>query len=111
MFLKSLVLTLIIEMLVLYILSWIVLRNDIKLSRVLMTGFFASFSTLPYLWFIFPYFIGDKIWYIIASELFAIVVESFIIFSMLRIKYFKSLIFSLVCNTVSFLIGIKINWP
>ena len=110
-FLKSLLLTVIIEMAILFILSWFFSdRKGVRLSRLLMTGFLASFATLPYLWFVLPVFISDKVWYIVVGETFAVVVESFIIFSMLRIKYSKSLIFSIVCNAVSFLVGIMTNW-
>ena len=110
MFLKSLLLTVAIEMPILCVLSWFFSnRNDFNLARLLMTGFFASFATLPYIWFIFPYFICNKVWYVVFSESFAVVAESFIIFFMLRIKYTKSLMFSFICNAASFLIGICIN--
>jgi len=43
------------------------------------------------------------------GESFAILMESFILLAMLRIKYLKALFTSLACNLVSFSIGLLIN--
>lgn len=112
LFLKSLFLTILIETTLLILLFWFVFRNEeFKISRLLMTGFFTSFATLPYLWFIFPNYIEQNFWYMTISESFAVIMESFIIAAMLRIKYFKSLICSVICNMGSFSIGLLIHWP
>ena len=112
LFLKSLVLTILIETSVLIIFfRLIVKQKDIVLSKLLIAGFIASFATLPYLWFIFPVYISPKIWYIIIGESFAILTETVIIRAILRAKLIPSFFCSLSCNTVSFLTGLLLSWP
>ena len=112
LFLKSLVLTILIEMSVIVIFFRLIVKlNEIKISILLITGFIASFATLPYLWFILPNYIDQKIWYVIIGESFAILVETIIIGVILRINFMKSFLCSLTCNTISFLTGLIIDWP
>jgi hypothetical protein len=112
LFLKSLILTILIEMSVLIIfIRFVIKKKEISLPRLLFTGFIASFATLPYLWYIFPTYIDQKGWYIIVSESFAVLIESFIILAILRISYLKAFLCSIACNMISFVIGLHINWP
>ena len=112
LFLKSLALTIVIETVVLIIFFQFIVRlKEVKISLLLITGFIASFATLPYLWFVLPNYIDNKIWYMIIGESFAIFVETIIIGAILRIKFIKSLLCSFVCNMISFLTGLIINWP
>jgi hypothetical protein len=64
----------------------------------------ASILTLPYLWFVFPYFLRGTP-YIVASEAFAVIIESIFY----RLFLFKSLktaiILSFLTNAFSFFIG------
>ena len=109
-FLKALLETICIETLVLFLLFKVVFKTKNTGNLILLlTGVIATFSTLPYLWFIAPLFIRTKLWYIILSEVFAIVVESFIIWGLLRIKYTKAILVSVICNMTSFLIGLIIS--
>ena len=109
LFLKSLALTIIIETIVMIIFFRFITRTkEVEISKILATGFIASFATLPYLWFIFANFFDQKIWYIITAESFAILAEAVIIFVILRVKILKSTICSLTCNMISFLIGLLI---
>jgi kynurenine formamidase len=110
-FLKALLLTISIETTVLLFATKLILKTD-KVSKwiLLLTGILATFATLPYLWFILPVFIKAKIWYVIASEVSAIGIESIIIFGVLRTKYRKALLISVLCNTTSFLIGLLFTW-
>ena len=111
-FLKALLFTISIETAVLFVFFKLFYRSlKIKNWLLLLTGILTSFSTLPYLWFILPLFIHKKLYYIIVSELSAIIVESFIILGLLRINYAKALIVSVACNMTSFLIGLLFNWP
>jgi hypothetical protein len=110
-FLKSLVLTVFIETLVLWILTrFFEKKKAFPVSMILIAGFFASFATLPYLWFIVPVFIKEPVFYSIICELFAVVLESFILFGFLKIAYNKCLLFSAVCNIVSFSTGLLIHY-
>jgi hypothetical protein len=110
-FLKALLLTIFIETTVLFVL-FKVLYKTTKVGNwiLLLTGILATFATLPYLWFILPYFIKIKVWYVITSEVSAILIESLIILGLLRTNYSKALLVSVICNTTSFLIGLLINW-
>jgi len=110
LFLKSLVLTILIETFVMIIFFRLLIkRKDVEISRLLITGFIASFATLPYLWFILPVYIDQKIWYMIIGESFAVLLETIIIRSILRTKLTISFLCSLICNTLSFLAGLIIN--
>ncbi len=111
LFLKSLLLTILIEIPVMFIYFRLFDKlSELKIYRVLITGFIASFATLPYLWFILPNYIDQKMMYIIIGESFAIIVETFIIEAILRTKFLKSFLCSLSCNAISFLLGLIIKW-
>lgn len=112
LFLKSLILTILIESIVLIVLFRLIIRNEnLSIYRLLSTGFIASFATLPYLWFILPNFVDQKIWYMIIGESFAVLMETYIIGVILKIKLSISFLSSVTCNLISFLIGLAINWP
>lgn len=112
LFVKSLGLTVVIETAVLWILTQYVFKKpEVKISMVIFTGIIASVATLPYLWFIFPSLFELKLSYQIVSETTAVLVETIIIFMILRYKPYKAFIISFSCNAVSFLTGLLINFP
>lgn len=109
-FLKALILTITIETIVLFVLFKVFFKkNEISNVHLFFTGILITFATLPYLWFIFPYFIHSKIWYHVFGEMFVTVIESIIIMAMLRIKYSKALLVSFICNVTSYGIGLLIH--
>ena len=108
-FLISLAFTLFIEVLTLYILIRCFCKDEsVKISNslLLFTGFLSSFATLPYLWFIIPLFIKTRSQYMVFGEFFVILLESLIIFFLLSVNLKKSLSISLICNILSFLMGL-----
>lgn len=108
-FLKSLAVTIFIETLLLWMLTRTCVRGkSVPLFMVITTGFFASFATLPYLWFLLPLVLQQRIWYVIVAESLAVVFESFIFFGFLKINLYKCFLFSLICNISSFLTGLLI---
>jgi hypothetical protein len=109
LFLQSLALTICIESVVLWIMIKLIYKIDKPLNTLLFTGVFASFATLPYVWFIFPAFISVRWAYILSAESFAVIVETLIIHYNLKTGYSRSFILSLVCNMVSFGIGLIIK--
>lgn len=112
LFLKSLLLTVSIETLVLYLFfRYVVQLEDTSVHRLVITGVIASMTTLPYLWFILPDYIEQRLWYAIIGESFAVLVETLIIGTILRVKLLKSFLCSFICNMISFLTGLLINWP
>ncbi len=112
LFLKSLLLTVSIETVVLYLLCRFAIKpENTTLYRIVATGVLASMATLPYLWFIFPVYIDQRIWYIIISETVAVLAETLIIGVVLRVNLLKSFVCSFSCNAASFLTGVILNWP
>lgn len=110
LFLKSLLQTVLIETAVLLILIKLVYKfKEIGFLRLLFAGFLASFATLPYLWFVLSTYVDQRFWFMLIGESFAVLMESFILLALLRIKYLKALFTSLVCNLISFSIGLFIN--
>jgi hypothetical protein len=110
LFLKCLLQTVLMETVVLLVLFRLVFRNkEIGMVRLLFAGFLASFATLPYLWFVLSTLVDQRIWFVLIGESFAVVMESFILMALLRIKYPRALLTSLICNLVSFSIGLLIN--
>lgn len=107
LFLKSLLVSIVIETTVLWLLCKFLLKSkNINLSTIIITGVLATMLTLPYLWFIFPKFIETKIYYHIVSELSAVFVESFVFLVVLKTNYKQSLGLSFACNAVSYISGL-----
>lgn len=110
-FLKALLLTIAVETAVLFVLFHTIFKNEKPVSwLLLLTGVVATMTTLPYLWFIIPMFIHSKLWYNVVCESLAVVVESVIILGLLRVKYPKAFLISLICNMASYGIGWLIRW-
>lgn len=111
-FLKALLLTVSIETIVLLILSKTFYRCDTyPFKLIILTGIITSLATLPYLWFIFPLFLKTKLWYKLISEITAILIETLIIWGILKTTIKKSFIISLICNMTSYILGLIINLP
>lgn len=109
-FLGSLSLTVAIETIVLLLLnktSFLIKKQ--KFWILLIAGITASCATLPYFWFILPLFISSKLAYSIVAEFLAIFLESFIVLGFLRINYKKAILVSLICNFVSYFLGLLIK--
>lgn len=109
LFLKSLFLTISIETVVLCLFFRLFVKlENTSLNRLVITGIIASLTTLPYLWFILPNYINQRIWYVIIGETFAVLIEMLIIGVILKVNLLKSFFSSLTCNMISFLIGLII---
>lgn len=107
-FLSSLVFTDVIETAVLVFLLWFVFRNrSLGLWRMVAAGFFASFSTISYVWFVFPYLIAwpSQGALLLSAETFAFVVEALFYRLALRLDWKIAFAVSLICNVVSYFLG------
>ena len=109
LFLVSLVITLFIEILVLFILAKYILKIKAKNSKIFFVGFIASFSTLPYLWFVLPHFFANYYVYATVGEVVVFVFEAIVYWQLLDLKIKKAIFVSFICNLVSFLIGLIIS--
>jgi len=110
-FIFALLITVAVETLVLFAL----VRKHLHLPAkklgnrlVAFSGVLASALTLPYLWFVLPYFIGNYWEYVFFSEAFAIIVEAAIYHVLLKQEFRRALLLSLACNLVSFALGFAI---
>jgi hypothetical protein len=108
-FLFALVLTIFIESIIL----WIFIRKIFKFkdgrfstSNIIFAGIMASFSTIPYVWYVFPILIywSFKL-SLILSEIFAILVEAIFYRFYFDMKFRYSLLISFVCNLSSWGLG------
>ena len=105
-FLLALMQTLVIETLLLLLFSKMVFKNRFSTKPVyfiIITGVIASSLTLPYVWFILPFLIRDRVRYIIISEVFAITAESLIFLFLFKVSYKFCFLLSFICNLFSFL--------
>jgi hypothetical protein len=76
---------------------------------IIGTGILASFSTLPYLWYILPTFFSSTWVYISIGEITVALIETLIIVLILKIDIKKAVFVSLVANLTSFLVGLLLN--
>jgi hypothetical protein len=103
-FLVSLILTLCIEVPVVFILVRF-FSPKIKISKTILISIIATTLTLPYLWFIFPIYIKYPS-YIIFGEITVFLVESLIYWQMLPISLKKAIIISFLANLSSLVLGL-----
>jgi hypothetical protein len=74
--------------------------------RLAVITIMASCLTLPYIWFVFPEIIKDRLTFGIVSEIFAWIIETFFYQVSLKITFTKAFALSGLANGTSFLIGI-----
>lgn len=105
-FLVSIFVTLIIEVPVLILFSKFIFKiKKVSFKKLIIVGLLASALTLPYLWFVLPFFI-NTIYYIYIGELLVFLIEAAIYYGLLEIKLTRVLIISFVANLVSFIVGL-----
>ncbi|MFO1519079.1 MAG: hypothetical protein U1F57_05385 [bacterium] len=104
-FLPSLLLTLLIEVPILFIGLRVFARDQsFAPGTIFFAGVFATFSTLPYLWFVLPQYLHSSsyLWW---GEGGVILVEAFIYRRMLGLEGKRALLISAICNLASFFVG------
>jgi hypothetical protein len=108
-FLLALIFTVFVET----ILLWLIIRKIFKFKEgrfntpnIIFAGIMASFSTIPYVWYIFPILIYWSFnLSLILSEIFAILVEAIFYRFFFNIKFRDCLLISFVCNFASWGLG------
>lgn len=106
-FLWALLMTLLIEVPVVFLVNKYIYKNKNNIY-VLFTGIVSSVLTLPYFWFILPAFISNRIVYIIVGEISIVLIEAFIYYCILKLKFSQAIIISLIANIASILGGLLI---
>jgi len=109
-FLFSLLLTLIVEIPVAVLLvKYFFKDKEIKISKIVFTGFVVSTLTLPYFWLILPFYISNRGLYICIGEASIILIEAIIYNQFLKLKLPKAFVVSLIANIASILLGLMIQ--
>ena len=113
---EGLITTILIETVILFISVRIILKirsRQLSHQLLIFTGIFCSFTTIPYLWFVLPFYFrrlpnylyftvgGVSGLFFTVGEVSVTLIESIIIYFVLKLSYKKSLFLSLLCNSVS----------
>jgi hypothetical protein len=106
-FFLSLLLTLAVEIPVLFLAVKYLLKIKIQTKEVLYWGVFVNLFSLPYLWFVFPLFISSHN-YILIGEVLVVAIETIILLRVLKINLKNAFILSLIANVASYLAGLII---
>lgn len=107
-FLHGLGITIVTETVLLFVSLRLIYGIDsrqLRTGRILACGVLCSGATLPYVWFVLPRFVHQFLFYVIAAESFAVLVESAIIHLVLEISWYKAFLVSLLCNLGSYVVG------
>lgn len=108
-FLISLLFTICIETIVLFIVVRKFFRideNKIRNSLLLFSGIFASFATLPYLRFILPILLHKYILLNIIGETIVVCLEAIIYYFVLKLSAKQAILLSFICNLFSYVLGL-----
>jgi len=87
------------------IVRYLLREKRLAWHRILIIAFFASFSSLPYLWFIMPPYL-DAHYYLIYGESLVVAYEFLFYWYFLGIKWHKALVLSVLCNVISYYLGV-----
>jgi hypothetical protein len=74
-------------------------------GRIFLGGFFASFATLPYLWFVLPRYLTSYPLYAFGGEAFVIFGEALFYTAYFRLSFKAAFVLSLWCNLASLGVG------
>ncbi len=113
MFLLSLLLALLVEVLALFISTRYIFKlNDVETKNVLLVGCIATLVTYPCLWYIAPHVLSlipiGYIAYVCIGEGMVILVEAAIYAGLLKTGMKYALLFSFLANALSFLAGLVV---
>lgn len=104
-FLLSLCVTLAVEVPIVFLIAWYKYKIRDRFS-ILFTGFLATILTLPYLWFVLPAFISNRVAYLIVGEVLVFFAELIIYYKVLKISFKGAFVLSLTSNTISAILGL-----
>jgi hypothetical protein len=84
---------------------------QLSLRRCLFAGFFASFATLPYLWFVLPAFVHPYPLQVTAGEFGVFIIEAVAYQFLLNLPFRKTVILSFLANLASIIVGLFLVPP
>ena len=108
-FLLALVVTVLTETAVLFAIGRILWKKQFTLisnARLIFTGFFCSFASLPYVWFVLPVWIKSHNMLMLVGEPFVILLEWLFYCVLLPVGKRRALLVSFCCNIISFAVGL-----
>lgn len=104
-FLYSLVVTVLTELpVILLFIKYVYNYETQSISKIAGISVLASSLTLPYLWLLSGV-VTHGLYFIVVGELVVTVIEAFIYYKLLRMKFRDSIIISLIANTSSVVSG------
>ncbi len=80
-------------------------------TRCLFAGFYASFATIPYLWFVLPAYISSYLPCILAGEIGAFVLEAIAYVFFLNLPLRRAAVLSFIANISSIVVGLIVLPP
>lgn len=113
-FLVALAVTVVVETAVLVALVRLLVKAQAGrpgLARCLFAGFFASFATLPYLWFVLPAFVRPYGVLVATGEAGVVIVEATAYVFLLDLPFRTTLVLSLCANLASIAVGFLVVPP
>jgi hypothetical protein len=84
---------------------------QLPLHRCLFAGFFASFATLPYLWFVLPAFVHSYPVQVTAGESGVFVIEAAAYMFLLDLPLRRTVVLSFLANLASVIAGLFLVPP
>ena len=103
------ILTVLIEILVLFIIAKLCWKGwTFKNRKIIFTWFLASTLTLPLFRFVLPLFFSNYWIYVVVWEILVTIIEIFMIKYLLKIKWGMAIFASVLCNLCSFLVWLFI---
>jgi hypothetical protein len=113
-FLVSLAITVVVETCVIVCCIRLIFKItalQLPLRRCLFAGFFASFATLPYLWFVLPAFVHSYTVQVTAGESGVFVIEAVAYLFLLDLPLRRTVVLSFLANLASIIVGLFLVPP
>lgn len=108
-FITSLAITLLVEIPIVFLLVKYVYKKIDK-KGIIFASIVASALTLPYLWFILPFYLSDRMMYLIFGELIVLTVEALVYLRVLGLSFKQAMAVSFFANLISTVVGLIINF-
>lgn len=105
------VLTILVETAVLFFLMrYVFKKHTLTPKQLMFAGIFASFATIPYVWFVFPNITSwARPTSLLYSEPFVTIVEAIWYRFALKTNWKVSLAISVICNLASYIVDIALR--
>jgi hypothetical protein len=113
-FLIALAITVVTETTVIFVVIralWKIAASNLSTARCLFSGIFASFATLPYLWFVLPALVKQYQVQVVTGETGVFVIEAIFYYYVLNLSIRRSAILSFAANAVSMIVGMLVFRP